>query len=82
MIKPKVDDGEAAKEQLDLVVKFAKVSLEPTVTGELAKSLGKLKGTKITYPLAKNGGAMALNLELAKDAPRTSKTWRAASRRT
>ncbi|MCA9632087.1 MAG: hypothetical protein KC766_30745, partial [Myxococcales bacterium] len=69
VIKPKVDDGEAAKEQLDLVVKFAKVSLEPTVTGELAKSLGKLKGTKITYPLAKNGGAMALNLELAKDAP-------------
>lgn len=69
VVKPKAAEGAEPKESLNLVVKFAKVSLDATVTGELAQSLGKLKGTKVTYPLAANGGAMALVLELAKDAP-------------
>lgn len=70
VVKPKAVEGEEPKENLSLVVKFAKVSLDATVTGELAQSLGKLKGTKVTYPLAANGGAMSLVLELAKDAPK------------
>ncbi|MGE0322444.1 MAG: hypothetical protein AB7K71_12610 [Polyangiaceae bacterium] len=68
LVKPKAAEGAEPKENLDLVVKFVKVTLDSTVTGELAKSLAKLKGSKVTYPLAANGGAMALQLELSKDA--------------
>lgn len=77
-LKPKAPAGEAAKAEegaapsapqpVDVVVKFTKVSPGPGVVGELAKRLGELKGTKISYQLAANGGAMGMTLELPKNA--------------
>lgn len=65
----KAEEGaEAPSGPLDVVVKFTKVSPGPGVVGELAKRLGELKGTKISYQLAPNGGAMGMTLELPKGA--------------
>ncbi len=68
---PKPDEAAPAPaeaEALDVVVKFTKVSPGPGVVGELAKRLGELKGTKVSYKLAPNGGAMGMVLELPKGA--------------
>ncbi|MBX3182764.1 MAG: hypothetical protein KIT72_18775 [Polyangiaceae bacterium] len=57
------------KAELPVLIQTTDVQPGPGVGGDLPKQLAQLKNSKIRYLLAEGGGALGLEVELAKGAP-------------